>query len=153
MNHKNVYLGFGSNVGDRASHLDCALRACNEDQNIQVIAESSIIETEPIGNTNQGPFLNQVIHIETEYCPAELLVRCLEIEVAQGRIRSEKWGPRTLDIDILFFGDVQCDEDGLEIPHPEACKRDFVLKPLFEIAPTFRHPVTGLDIDAMLHVS
>jgi 2-amino-4-hydroxy-6-hydroxymethyldihydropteridine diphosphokinase len=152
MNYTDVYLGLGSNVGSRASHLAAAVQACNEDRNIHVIAESSVIETEPIGNTNQGPFLNQVIRIETDYCPVELLGRCLEIEASRGRIRVEKWGPRTLDIDILFFGTVQCKEDGLEIPHPEACKRDFVMMPLSEIAPTFRHPVTGHDIGAMLHV-
>ena len=153
MNYTDVYLGLGSNVGNRASHLAAAVQACNEDRNIHVIAESSVIETEPIGNTNQGPFLNQVIQIATEYRPVELLERCLEIEASRGRIRVEKWGPRTLDIDILFFGTVQCKEDGLEIPHPEVCKRDFVMMPLSEIAPTFRHPVTGHDIGAMLHVS
>ena len=153
MNYTDVYLGLGSNVGNRASHLAAAVQACNEDTNIHVIAESSVIETEPIGNTNQGSFLNQVIHIETEYRPIELLERCLEIEVSRGRIRVEKWGPRTLDIDILFFGTVQCKEEGLEIPHPEACKRDFVMMPLSEITPSFRHPVTGHDIGAMLHVS
>ena len=94
-----------------------------------------------------------MIQIATEYRPVELLERCLEIEVSRGRIRVEKWGPRTLDIDILFFGTVQCKEDGLEIPHPEACKRDFVMMPLSEITPSFRHPVTGHDIGAMLHIS
>ena len=95
MNYTDVYLGLGSNVGDRASHLAAAVQACNEDRNIHVIAESSVIETEPIGNTNQGPFLNQVIQIATEYRPVELLERCLEIEVSRGRIRVEKWGTST----------------------------------------------------------
>ena len=152
MKYKNIFLGLGSNLGDREVHLQRAIALLEEDECVQIKKKSTVIETEPIGHTEQGAFLNQVIQIETSYDPYSLLQKCLKIEQSSGRIREEKWGPRTLDIDILFFGETVLQSDGLKIPHPEACNRAFVLLPLAEIAPTFQHPVSGQQIEAMLHL-
>ena len=152
MKYKNIFLGLGSNLGDREVHLQRAIALLEEDECVQIKKKSTVIETEPIGHTEQGAFLNQVIQIETSYEPYSLLQKCLKIEQSSGRIREEKWGPRTLDIDILFFGETVLQSDGLKIPHPEASNRDFVLLPLAEIAPTFQHPVSGQQIEAMLHL-
>ena len=152
MKYKNIFLGLGSNLGDREVHLQRAIALLEEDECVQIKKKSTVIETEPIGHTEQGAFLNQVIQIETSYDPYSLLQKCLKIEQSSGRIREEKWGPRTLDIDILFFGETVLQSDGLKIPHPEASNRAFVLLPLAEIAPTFQHPVSGQQIEAMLHL-
>ena len=152
MKYKNIFLGLGSNLGDREVHLQRAIALLEEDECVQIKRKSTVIETEPIGHTEQGAFLNQVIQIETSYDPYSLLQKCLKIEQSSGRIREEKWGPRTLDIDILFFGETVLQSDGLKIPHPEASNRAFVLLPLAEIAPTFQHPVSGQQIEAMLHL-
>jgi 2-amino-4-hydroxy-6-hydroxymethyldihydropteridine diphosphokinase len=152
MKYKNIFLGLGSNLGDREVHLQRAIALLEEDECVQIKKKSTVIETEPIGHTEQGAFLNQVIQIETSYDPYSLLQKCLKIEKSSGRIREEKWGPRTLDIDILFFGETVLQSDGLKIPHPEVSNRAFVLLPLAEIAPTFQHPVSGQQIEAMLHL-
>jgi 2-amino-4-hydroxy-6-hydroxymethyldihydropteridine diphosphokinase len=148
---KNVFLGLGSNLGDRNGNLNDAIAALVSCDSINVTAQSSILETEPVGNENQGKFLNAVIEIETTLSPKQLMQTCLEIEMQQGRVRDEKWGPRTIDIDILFFADQLIQEDGLEVPHPEAQNRSFVLIPLVEIAPMMVHPTLGVTAKAMLH--
>ena len=140
MKYTNVYLGLGSNLGNRNEHLRVAIEMLDADENVNVIQASTIIETEPVGAIAKGLFLNQVVEIETEYEPTELLNRCLVIEQSQGRIREKKWDSRTLDIDILFFGNLVLHHDSLQIPHPEIEHRAFVLQPMVEIAPDFKHP-------------
>jgi 2-amino-4-hydroxy-6-hydroxymethyldihydropteridine diphosphokinase len=110
-----------------------------------------VLETEPVGNEDQGNFLNAVIEIETTLSPNQLMQTCLDIEMQQGRVRAEKWGPRTIDIDILLFSDQLIKEDRLHVPHPEMQNRSFVLTPLVEIAPMTVHPVFGVTAKAMLH--
>ena len=151
MKQQNVFLGLGSNLCDRTKYLSAAVESIRNDPNILVVQQSSVIETEPVGAIEQGKFLNQVIEIHTEHEPRELLSVCLAIEASQGRVRGEKWGPRILDIDILFYGCHSINEEDLIIPHPESHKRLFVLIPMEEIAPNFEHPIEKQRISTMLH--
>ena len=147
----NVFLGLGSNLGDRDSHLNDAVVALCSNKAITIISQSSVLETEPLGNEDQGKFLNVVVEIETTLSPKKLMKTCLDIEMHQGRVREEKWGPRTIDIDILFFSDQLIQSEGLDVPHPEVQNRSFVLIPLVEIAPMMVHPTLGITAKAMLH--
>ena len=130
-----AYIGIGSNMGDRLKFIDKALAMLEETPGISVTAKSSIIETEPYGGVEQDPFLNGVIEISTRLRPYDLLDRLHEIENACGRVRTIHWGPRTLDLDILLYDDLHMNEKELTIPHPDMKNREFVLKPLAEIAP------------------
>jgi len=139
--HKIVYLSLGSNVGDRAANLNSAvagLRALGE-----VVAVSSFYETEPVGFTAQPWFLNCAVKLDTEKMPKQLLAGILDIEQQMGRrrVRGQKKGPRSIDIDIVLFGNSIVETKGLTIPHPVMHERRFVLEPLAEIAPDVRHPV------------
>ena len=134
------YLGLGSNIGNRKENMLKAKSALNSSSQVNVLQSSTIIETDPVGNTNQPKFLNCVLKIETNLKPAELLTKCLEIESKLRRIRIKKWEPRIIDIDILLYGDKIIKEDYLVIPHPELHKREFVLRSLVEICPEFIHP-------------
>lgn len=126
-------IGLGSNLGDRARHIGTATAALAELG--RLVRVSSLYETEPIGGPDQGPYLNAVAVIETNLPARELLDRCLSIELEAGRERLDRWGPRTLDLDVLLYGDHQVDEDGLTIPHPRMTERRFVLAPLLEAWP------------------
>jgi len=148
---KNVFLGLGSNLGDRDAHLNDAIATLCSSDSISVTAQSSVLETEPVGNEEQGKFLITVVEIETTLSPTQLMQTCLDIEMQQGRVRDEKWGPRTIDIDILFFSDQLIEKTGLHVPHPEVQNRSFVLIPLVEIAPMMVHPTLGVTAKAMLH--
>jgi 2-amino-4-hydroxy-6-hydroxymethyldihydropteridine diphosphokinase len=150
ISRKDVFLGLGSNLNDRHAYLENAISQLDANKNIQVRTRSSILETDPIGKIPQPKYLNMVVEIETCLSPKELLNVCLEIEADNGRVRTEKWGPRTLDIDILFYGDEVVDTHGLKIPHPELAQRRFVLEPMAEIAPDFKHPKSKDSILAML---
>jgi 2-amino-4-hydroxy-6-hydroxymethyldihydropteridine diphosphokinase len=112
-----------------------ALRTIDADARSRVSAASSVYRTPPWGRTDQPDFLNAAAGIETERSPRELLDLCLEAERGLKRVRAERWGPRTIDIDILLFGDLKIDERGLQVPHPRLAERAFVLSPLAEIAP------------------
>jgi 2-amino-4-hydroxy-6-hydroxymethyldihydropteridine diphosphokinase len=137
---KTVYLSLGSNLGDRAGNLRQAVYRLSELG--AVTAVSSLYETEPVEVERAQPwFLNCVVAIETELMPKQFLSRALAIEQELGRRRTEKKGPRTLDIDIVLFGNAIVDSPGLTIPHPELHHRRFVLEPLVEIAPDVRHPI------------
>ena len=137
--HKLVYLSLGSNVGDRAANLDAAIdRIASLGK---VIAVSSFYETEPVELAAQPWFLNCAVALDTEKMPRQLLAAILDIEKGMGRRRVQKKGPRTLDIDILLFGNSTIKTNGLTIPHPAMHERRFVLAPLAEIAPEARHPV------------
>ena len=129
-----AYLGLGSNIGDRAHQLQQAIRIIDQYQYIDVTSISPIYETEPVGYTDQPQFLNLCIEIETTLNPQELLKRCLETEEALHRVRKIRWGPRTLDVDILLYGNEIIEEDNLIIPHPRMTERAFVLIPLNDIA-------------------
>jgi 2-amino-4-hydroxy-6-hydroxymethyldihydropteridine diphosphokinase len=150
MKYANVFLGLGSNIGDRNEYLRVAIELLQADEKVYVVQESSVIETEPIGEIAEGLFLNQVIEIETEYEPLELLRLCVEIEQSQGRTRGRKWESRTIDIDILFFGEQSIETKTLHVPHPAAHERQFVLIPLAEIAPLYVHPNLKQPIEALL---
>lgn len=135
-----VYLGIGSNLGDREAYLDYAVDQLNKDDYIKVTKISSYIETKPYGNVEQDDFLNGCLEIETMYTPGELLQVINDIEKGAGRKRIIHWGPRTLDIDILLYDRELIMDDNLTIPHIEMAKRDFVLEPMCEIAPYAYHP-------------
>ena len=144
-----VYLGLGSNLGERRGHLAAAverLRAAG----FGVTSESSIYETEPRDEPNQPWFLNQVIEAETDLSPRQLLARVKQIEREMGRRRTVPKGPRPIDIDILLFEDAIVQAPDLEIPHPRMGERRFVLEPLAELAPGLRHPVTRQTVREML---
>jgi 2-amino-4-hydroxy-6-hydroxymethyldihydropteridine diphosphokinase len=149
---KQVFLGLGSNLNNRKSHLEDALEKLDGHSGIHILKQSSILQTEPIGEIEQPMFLNMVVEIETNLSPFKLLDLCLAIELENGRVRGQKWGPRSLDIDILFYGSQIIDCSGLQIPHPEVTNRRFVLEPLAEIAPTFEHPILSQSVHAMLQL-
>lgn len=150
-----VYLGLGSNCGDRAGHLTDAISELDSLDRITVSSGSAFLETAPVGPVEQPDFLNAVVALETTLSPRRLLETCLDVEQHHGRNRSveQRWGPRTLDLDILLFDDMIVREPGLVIPHPELADRVFVLEPLCQIAPDVIHPVSGETIAAMLRSS
>ncbi|MBM3674245.1 MAG: 2-amino-4-hydroxy-6-hydroxymethyldihydropteridine diphosphokinase [Actinobacteria bacterium] len=129
------FLGIGSNLGDRLGHLQHALDALAAEPRIRVVAVSPVYETEPVGGPPQGDFLNAVVEIETDLAPHELLHVTQLLEQAALRVREERWGPRTLDVDILVYGEERVSEPDLEIPHPRMAERSFVLAPLHDLAP------------------
>jgi 2-amino-4-hydroxy-6-hydroxymethyldihydropteridine diphosphokinase len=137
--HELVYLSLGSNVGDRAANLNTAIQRLRVLGN--VVAVSSFYETEPVEFTAQAWFLNCAVVLATGKTPRELLDGILEIEQQLGRRRTQKKGPRIIDIDILLFGNLILDDSGLTIPHAAMHERRFVLEPLAEIAPDVSHPV------------
>ena len=146
---KTVYLSIGSNVGERDSHLARALeRLASED--MRVLRTSGVYETEPRDVPDQPWFLNQVAEIETSLFPRQLLGRLQKIERLLGRVPTRPKGPRSIDIDILLYGDVIVSTPGLEIPHPRLPDRRFVLEPLAELAPQLRHPRTRQTVMEML---
>lgn len=126
-------IGLGSNLGDRARHIADAVgslsAACT------LVRVSSLYETAPVGGPKQGPYLNAVAVVETDLPVDELLDMCLEIEREQGRERRERWGPRTLDLDVLLYGDQTVTAENLTVPHPRMIERRFVLEPLLEVWP------------------
>lgn len=139
--HKNdIFLSLGSNMGNRGDNLKMALM-CLEQWGILDTHNSSIYESEPFGKKDQPDFYNMVVKARVNCPPADLLTAILAVERSLGRERKEKWGPRTIDIDILYYGSLVVDEKGLTIPHPGIAERKFVLVPLCEIAPDFVHPV------------
>ncbi|MBI3158033.1 MAG: 2-amino-4-hydroxy-6-hydroxymethyldihydropteridine diphosphokinase [Chloroflexi bacterium] len=143
-----VYLGLGSNLGDRAANLAAAIAALPP--NVRVAAQSSIYETAPWGYADQPAFLNQVFATRTAFRPRGLLAFLKNIERRVGRTPSFRNGPREIDIDILFYDDLQLDEPGLTIPHPRLHERAFVLVPLTEIAPDLIHPAAHKTIQTLL---
>jgi 2-amino-4-hydroxy-6-hydroxymethyldihydropteridine diphosphokinase len=132
-----AYIGLGSNLGDRRAMIADAL------ERLHPTRVSSVVETEPWGKTDQPRFLNAVAEIETDLEPSALLDRLLELERGLGRVRREKWGPRTIDLDLLLYGDRQVSSDSLSVPHPRLHERRFVLEGLAELCPDRNVP--GLD--------
>lgn len=138
--HK-VYLSLGSNMGDKRENLLEAIKRVGELENTEVVKSSTILETEPFGYIEQDNFLNACLEVKTLLTPQEFLSSILKIELDMGRVREIKWGPRVIDIDILFYDDEIIQEDNLAVPHPWICEREFVLEPLSEIAPNYVHPL------------
>jgi 2-amino-4-hydroxy-6-hydroxymethyldihydropteridine diphosphokinase len=131
-----AYVGLGSNLGDRAAHLAFAVAALRDTPDIRVEAVSSIRETAPVGGPPQGAYLNGVVALRTRLGARALLERLLSIEASAGRERGpERDAPRTLDLDLLLYGDERIDEPDLVVPHPRLLERSFVLEPLAELAP------------------
>ena len=125
-----AFVGLGSNLGDRRAFLTAAVRALPNK-----VAVSGVYKTAPIGGPAQGPFLNLVVEMRTSVGPYDLLAICQQLEASAGRARTERWGPRTLDVDVLLYGEFELDDTELTIPHPRMNERAFVLYPLAELAP------------------
>ena len=130
-----ILLGLGSNMGDREKNLETALRLLEEDRSISIDQISAIYETAPFGVTDQADFLNMVAEITTKLSPYQLLAKCLAVEDLLGRIRTRRWGPRVIDIDLLVYDEIQLNEAALQLPHPGIFQRAFVLIPILDIAP------------------
>lgn len=135
-----AYLSIGSNLGNRGDYLQAAVEKLDSHNGIEIYKVSSIYETEPWGLTEQPAFWNQALEIETQLEPLELLKICQDVENTLGRERTLRWGPRTIDIDILLYGDMLCELPELTLPHPHMEARAFVMEPLKEIAPDLRLP-------------
>jgi 2-amino-4-hydroxy-6-hydroxymethyldihydropteridine diphosphokinase len=136
-----AYIGLGSNLGDREAMLRSALQLLAAEPEIELVASSSVRETDPVGYEDQPRFLNSAVCIETELSPRALLDRMLSIERRLGRTREgPRFGPRTIDLDLLLYGDELVDEPGLRVPHPRLAERRFVLEPLQELDPSLDVP-------------
>ena len=136
-----VYIALGSNIGEREEYLRTAVSELDNAYGCHVAQVSGFRNTAPYGVTDQEDFLNACLELETLLPPRELLVLLHEIEKKAGRVREKRWGPRTLDLDIIFFDDAVISDAGLRIPHVDMQNRDFVLAPLCEIAPDMLHPL------------
>ncbi len=145
-----AYLSVGANLGDKKKNIEDAIELLKKDEKITVERVSELIETKPYGVTDQPDFLNGAVFIRTLYDAFELLQKINEIENTLGRKREKHWGPRTIDLDILYYDDDIIESEKLTVPHVEIEKREFVLKPLCEIAPWKKHPVTGRTTIEML---
>jgi len=145
-----VLVGVGSNLGDREFLIRKAVEAMRDLPRTLVVRVSSLYDTDPVGEVEQPPFLNAVVWLETTLEPRELLWQLLLIEKRMGRVRSQRWGPRPIDLDLLFYDDRLIDEPDLTVPHPEAHRRGFVLLPLLELDPEFVHPGSGESIKKLI---
>ncbi len=147
-----AYIGLGSNMESPRQHITTAIQSLGEIQSTRIINVSSLYKSKPMGPQNQGDYINAVVQIETEMEPTELL-NCLQaIENDHGRVRAEHWGPRTIDLDILMFGNEIIQNDRLTVPHPEITNRSFVIVPLAEIDPACVIPEKGLVSDLILRI-
>ena len=134
MGRRRAFIGLGSNLGDRQAHLQAAVTALRGGGD--VVAVSPVYETSPVGGPeDQGPYLNVVVELATPATPRQLLERCQALEASAGRVRTVRWGPRTLDADLLWVEGYKVDEPDLTVPHPRMWERRFVLQPLSDLAP------------------
>lgn len=146
-----AYIAIGSNMGNRQGFLDMAADEIDADEDCILLKIADSIETKPYGVKEQDDFLNSCMEVRTLLLPDELLKLCKSIEKKANRVKTMHWGPRTLDLDIIFYDDEVVSEDNLVIPHIEMYKRDFVLKPLAQIAPNKIHPLTNKRVIEMLN--
>jgi 2-amino-4-hydroxy-6-hydroxymethyldihydropteridine diphosphokinase len=128
-----AFLGLGSNLGDRLGNLQAAADALDQEPGIRVVASSRVWETAPVGGPPQPDYLNAVLRVETDGTARELLHAAHRVEAALGRVRAERWGARTIDVDVLLFGQERIDEPDLVVPHPRLTRRAFVVVPLLEL--------------------
>jgi len=147
---KRVFVGIGSNVGEREAYIRRAVELLALLPQTQLVRLSSLYDSDPVGVLDQPPFLNAVAMLETDLAPRQLLWNLNLVEHQLGRVRTQRWGPRTIDLDILFYSNLVLDEPDLTLPHPEIEHRAFVLIPLNELDPFLPHPRTGLVVSEML---
>lgn len=146
-----LYLGLGSNVGDRIAFLAAAVRGIADLPSTVVDALSGVYETEPVGNVPQHAFLNCAVSVRTDLTVEEFHAKMKWLEREIGRTEAPRWGPREIDIDLLFFDAVVIQTDALRIPHVEIINRRFVLQPMSDIAPLLQHPVVHKSITQLIH--
>lgn len=146
-----AFIGLGSNLGDREATIRAALEAIADMPDTDLLRVSSLYDTEPVGETEQPNFLNAAALVDTDLDPRQLLWNLRLIEKRLGRVRTKPWGPRTIDLDLLLYGDEIIEEPDLRVPHPEIIRRSFVLVPLVELEPRLVHPGTGETMAAHLN--
>ena len=145
-----AYVGLGANLGDRETTLRRAVERLGRVDGVEVVGVSQLVETDPVGVVDQPRFLNGAVAVETTLSPQELLGELLSVERELGRVRDgERWGPRTLDLDLLVYGDLVVEEPGLRVPHPRLHERRFALEPLAELDPELEVPGRG-SVGALL---
>jgi 2-amino-4-hydroxy-6-hydroxymethyldihydropteridine diphosphokinase len=148
-----AYVGLGANLGPREDTLSRAVQLLREEEGVEVVAVSTLRETEPVGPTDQPPFLNGAVALETGLSPRALLDVLLRIEQRLGRVRDgTRWGPRTIDLDLLVHGDLTVDAPGLRVPHPRLHERRFALEPLAELEPELVVPGRGRVSELLEHL-
>ena len=145
-----AYIGLGSNLGDKAANLRAAIEALGRHPQVRVVAVSPLYRSEAWGKTDQDWFINAAAKLETDLQPLELLDVLLATEKEMGRVRHERWGPRTIDLDLLLYGKIQMKTESLILPHPYVRERAFVLRPLLDLAPELKDPMTGKNYSAAL---
>jgi 2-amino-4-hydroxy-6-hydroxymethyldihydropteridine diphosphokinase len=149
MKQYSVFVGLGSNLGDRAAFLQGAAMRLRRLPGTTVVQHSSVYESDPYGNKDQPRYLNAVTELDTTLTPGQLLPLLKEMENGVGRVPGERWGPREIDLDILVYDGLVVHEEGLHVPHADLANRKFVLVPLREIAPDLVHPVNGMTIEEL----